>query len=155
VGAKTKKTDEDEGEPPEAREVQFNADASLVFQGLIGLGVWMSFGLLLEGLIAFRIPYYLSDAVTREMFRLAHAHGTLLSLILVTVGLTVKAGYVSPAAIVTWMLRTGSILMPVGFLLGGIGNTANDPSPLVFLAPMGGIMIIFGIVTCVISFKRK
>lgn len=130
-------------------------DAGLVFQGMIGIAVWMSFGLLLEGLIAFRIPDYLSDAITREMFRLAHAHGTLLSLVLVVVGLAWKAGFVSVAPIANWMLRIGSVAMPVGFMLGGIGNSVNDPSPLVFLAPIGGLMLIFGIVVCAVSFKRN
>jgi hypothetical protein len=41
---------------------------------------WMSAGLLFEGLIGFRAPVYLQDPVRRELFRLAHAHGTLLSI---------------------------------------------------------------------------
>jgi hypothetical protein len=129
--------------------------SGIVFQGLIGIAVWMAFGLLLEGLIAFRIPDYLSDPITREMFRLAHAHGTLLSLILVVVGLASRAEFISAPKIADWMLRIGSVAMPLGFLLGGVGNSANDPSPLVFIAPVGGVMLIFGIVAAVVSFKRR
>ena len=132
-----------------------SADSGLVFQGLVGIAVWMSFGLLLEGLIAFRVPTYLLDNVTREMFRLAHAHGTLLSLILVAVGLSARAEFISPPKLGNWMLRIGSIAMPVGFLLGGIGHYESDPSPLVFLAPVGGVMMIFGLVAAVVSFKRR
>ena len=136
-------------------EVKAADHSGLVFQGLVGIAVWMSFGLLLEGLIAFRIPDYLSDAVRREMFRLAHAHGTLLSLVLVAVGLAWRAEYISLSKIGDWMLRIGCVAMPVGFLLGGIGNSANDPSPLVFIAPAGGVMMIFGIVAAVVSFRRR
>jgi hypothetical protein len=35
----------------------------------------------LEGLIGFRSPALLDDLVHRDMFRLAHAHGTLLNLV--------------------------------------------------------------------------
>lgn len=136
-------------------EVKVSDHSGLVFQGLIGIAVWMAFGLLLEGLIAFRVPDYLSDPITREMFRLAHAHGTLLSLILVAVGLASRAELIAPPKVADWMLRIGSIVMPVGFMLGGIGNSANDPSPLVFLAPVGGLMLIFGIVAAVVSFRRR
>jgi hypothetical protein len=136
-------------------EVKASDESGLVFQGLIGIAGWMAFGLLLEGLIAFRIPNYLSDPITREMFRLAHAHGTLLSLILVVVGLASRAEFIAPPKIADWMLRIGSVAMPLGFLLGGIGNSANDPSPLVFIAPVGGVMLIFGIVAAVVSFKRR
>jgi hypothetical protein len=129
--------------------------SSLLFHGLVGIAVWMSFGLLLEGLIAFRIPDYLSDPVTREMFRLAHAHGTLLSLVLVAVGLSANADYISPANAGKLALHIGSVMMPVGFMLGGIGNYESDPNPLVFFAPLGGIMVIFGIVVSAVSFKRR
>lgn len=135
-------------------DVKVADHSGLVFQGLIGIAVWMSFGLLLEGLIAFRIPDYLSDAITREMFRLAHAHGTLLSLVMVAVGLAWKAEFIVLGSVANWMLRIGSVAMPVGFMLGGIGNSANDPSPLVFIAPAGGVMVIFGIVAAVVSFRK-
>ena len=138
----------------EDSDVKAAGHSGLVFQGLIGIAVWMSFGLLLEGLIAFRIPDYLSDVITREMFRLAHAHGTLLSLVLVVVGLAWKSEFISVAPFVNWMLRIGSVAMPVGFMLGGIGNSTNDPSPLVFIAPTGGVMMIFGIVAAAVSFRR-
>ena len=132
-----------------------STESGLVFQGLAGVAVWMSFGLLLEGLIAFRVPTYLLDNVAREMFRLAHAHGTLLSLVVVAIGLCWRSGFIAPPRIATLALRIGAVVMPVGFLLGGIGHYESDPSPLVFLAPLGGVMVIFGIVACAVSFKRS
>ncbi|MEQ1763538.1 MAG: hypothetical protein ABL984_10380 [Pyrinomonadaceae bacterium] len=130
-------------------------DSVLVFQGLVGIAVWMSFGLLLEGLIAFRVPMYILDQVTRELFRLAHAHGTLLSLVLIAAGLCWRSGFIAPPRIAKLSLQIGALLMPVGFLLGGIGHYESDPSSLVFLAPLGGVMVIFGIVACAVSFKRN
>src|SRR5258705_13224014 len=55
----------------------------LICQGWISLAAWIVFGLLIEGLIGFRSPALLDDSVRREMFRLAHAHGTLLNLVLI------------------------------------------------------------------------
>lgn len=130
-------------------------DAGLVFQGLVGIAVWMSFGLLLEGFIAFRVPAYLLDGVTRELFRLAHAHGTLLSLVLIAIGMCWRSGFIAPPRTAKLSLQIGSVLMPVGFLLGGIGHYESDPSPLVFFAPLGGVMMIFGIVACAVGFKRN
>jgi len=130
-------------------------DSGLVFQGLVGVAVWMTFGLLLEGLIAFRVPTYLLDNVTREMFRLAHAHGTLLSLVLIVIGLCWRSGFIAPPRLAKLAFQIGVVLMPVGFLLGGIGHYETDPSPMVFLAPLGGVLVIFGIVACAISFKRN
>ena len=130
-------------------------DSGLVFQGLVGIAVWMSLGLLLEGLIAFRVPIYLLDALTRELFRLAHAHGTLLSLVLIAVGLCWRAGFTAPPRIAKLALQIGVVLMPAGFFLGGIGHYETDPSPMVFLAPLGGVLVIFGIIGCAVSFKRN
>ena len=54
----------------------------MIWQGWISLAVWIVFGLLIEGLIGFRSPALLDDSVRRDMFRLAHAHGTLLNLVI-------------------------------------------------------------------------
>ena len=124
-------------------------------QGWISLAFWMSGGLLLEGLIAFRSPAYLQDPVRREMFRLAHTHGTVLSIVLLVSGLYLAREMISPPSAALWSLRLGTILMPVGFLLGGVWHYESDPGILVFLAPLGGLMIIFGVIaTAVSSFKK-
>ena len=143
--------EENRKEKPEEQPADHSG---LVRQGLIGIAVWMSFGLLLEGLIAFRVPAYLLDQVPRELFRLAHAHGTLLSLVIVAVGLCWRSGFIDPPRIAKLALQIGAVLMPVGFLLGGIGHYETDPSPMVFLAPLGGVLVIFGIVACAVSFRR-
>lgn len=127
--------------------------ARLARQGWIGIAVWMSFGLLLEGLIGFRIPEYLNDPVRRELFRLAHAHGTLLSLLLLAACLSARSGIVQPARPGLLALMAGAVVMPTGFLLGGIVTYESDPNLLVFLAPVGGVLVIFGIVTLGLSIR--
>ena len=62
----------------------------MICQGWISLAAWIVFGLLIEGLIGFRSPALLDDSVRREMFRLAHAHGTLLNLVLIAAAICAR-----------------------------------------------------------------
>jgi len=124
-------------------------------QGWIGIAFWMSFGLLVEGLIGFRTPVYLQDPVRRELFRLAHTHGTVLSMLLLIVVLYLAKNLIAPPLAALWSLRIGTILMPVGFFLGGIWHYESDPGVFVFLAPVGGLMIIFGVIAIAASTFKK
>ena len=62
----------------------------MIRQGWISLAVWIAFGILIEGFIGFRSPALLDDSVRREMFRLAHAHGTLLNLVLLAAAICAR-----------------------------------------------------------------
>jgi hypothetical protein len=128
---------------------------SAVFQALVGVAVWMTFGLLLEGLIGFKTPAYLHDSVRRELFRLAHAHGTLLSLLLLGAALVCDRFEVKPARIVTAVLRSGVILMPIGFLLGGVWHYESDPGVGIWLVPIAAVMVVFGLVSVAIGFVAR
>src|ERR1051325_6691731 len=70
---------------PKSQSASLNR--SLIAQGWLAVAFWMSVGLLLEGLLGYKIPAYLSDPQRRELFRLAHAHGTLLGVVLIAAGL--------------------------------------------------------------------
>ena len=124
-------------------------------QGWIGIAFWMSFGLLVEGLIGFRAPVYLQDPVRRELFRLAHTHGTVLSMLLLIVVVYLAKNFIVPPLAALWSLRIGTILMPVGFLLGGIWHYESDPGTLIFFAPVGGLMIILGVLAIAVSTFKK
>lgn len=151
---------DDEGRDDPGRAAEFSAKedagaAAIFRQGWIGLAVWMTFGLFLEGLIAFRTPIYLQDPVRRELFRLGHAHGTLLSLLLIVAGLySIRAGRTLPR-ISNISFRSGAILMPIGFILGGISHYESDPNPLVFLAPLGGLLVLFSIISIGVGSMKK
>ena len=118
---------------------------SLASQAWFGLAFWLAFGLLIEGLIGFRSPAYLQDPVRRELFRLAHAHGAAFSLLLLIANLYVRKGLSTPPGLATGSLRIGTLLMPLGFLLGGVWHYESDPGAGIFLAPIGGLMIILGV----------
>lgn len=120
-------------------------------QAWFGLLFWMSVGLLFEGLIGFRSPAYLQDPLRRELFRLAHAHGTVLSILLLVVNLYLVNGLIAPPKVAIRALQTGVLIMPLGFLLGGAWHYESDPNFLIFLSPLGGLLIIFGIAAAAFS----
>ena len=128
---------------------------SLLFQGWVSIAVWMSFGLLLEGLLGYKIPSYLEDAQRRELFRLAHAHGTLLGVVVVAAALCVRSLQIRPPRIAARAMRVGSVLMPLGFLLSGIWHPEGDPGFAIWLVPPSALLVIFGAVATALASRQK
>jgi hypothetical protein len=129
--------------------------AGPLLQGLWGLALWLSFGLLLEGLIGFRTPAYLLDNMRRDLFRLAHAHGTVFSIVLLISALLVERGLLHPPVIAVRLLQIGTVLMPVGFLLGGLWHIETDPNLFILLSPLGGLLIIFSVIAIAFSYRKR
>ena len=126
----------------------------LLLQGWASIAIWMSFGLLLEGLLGYKIPAFLEDGQRRELFRLAHTHGTLLSLVLVTAALCVRLFEIRPPAVAVNALRLGALLMPLGFLLGGMWHPEGDPGVGIWLVPPGALMVIFGAIAIALASRK-
>lgn len=119
------------------------------------LGWWflllfLSLGLVLEALHGFKIGWYLDvDNETRRlMWTLAHAHGTLFSLIHLAFSATAcrpDGGTVGGTG--DWrrwasaLLIAGTLLLPGGFFLGGLFIYGGDPGLGIFLVPAGALMI--------------
>jgi hypothetical protein len=92
----------------------------------------------------FKNTAYLLDPIRREFWTLAHFHGVTLAL--------VNLIYVNWAenetlrhnrqTLASWALIGGSILMPVGFFLGGLLHFEGDPGLGIFLAPLGALLIL-------------
>lgn len=126
----------------------------MMFQGWVSIAIWMSAGLLLEGLLGYKIPSYLNDAQRRELFRLAHTHGTFLGLVLIAAGLCVRRGATLPRA-ARLSLSVGSALMPLGFLLAGIWHPEGDPGPAIWIVPPSALLIIFGAIASALAHSKK
>jgi len=138
---------------PKSQSARLNR--SLIAQGWMAVAFWMSVGLLLEGLLGYKIPAYLSDPQRRELFRLAHAHGTLLGVVLIAAGLCAERVAVALPKAAHLALRAGSILMPVGFFLSGVWHTESDPGLAIWLVPPGALMVIFGAVVIALACLKK
>lgn len=122
--------------------------------GWVSIAFWMSVGLLLEGLLGYKIPAYLNDLQRRELFRLAHTHGNLLGLILVVASLCISRSANPPPRAAQIALIAGSILMPLGFFFAGIWHPEGDPGIAIWLVPPGALLVIFGAITlALVCFK--
>ena len=126
----------------------------LLRQGWASIAVWMSVGLLLEGLLGYKIPAYLNDPQRRELFRLGHTHGTLLGVVLVVAALVLQRGAEVPKAART-ALRIGAVLMPVGFFVAGIWHTESDPGLAIWLVPPGALLVIYAAVAFTLAHFKK
>src|SRR6185295_4702903 len=95
--------------PPAANPAARASHADrLLRQGWASIALWMSVGLLLEGLLGYKIPAYLNDPARRELFRLGHTHGTLLGILLVVAALVLERGAQVPKA-AHLALRIGAV----------------------------------------------
>jgi hypothetical protein len=118
-----------------------------VVTGFFLLAVFVPMGLTLEALHALKVPVYFGSSMRRELWTLAHAHGGILGILCLVYG-SVAERWLSAAAgesIAKWV-RWGAVLMPLGFLLGGIGTHEGDPSLGILLVPVGGVVLIVALV---------
>ena len=116
--------------------------------GWWSLFAFLTLGVVLETLHGFKIGWYLdvNQEMRRLMFTLAHAHGTLLGLVNIAAGLTQRTvpGFQlkRPASLA---LMWGSLLLPVGFFLGGLVIHDGDPGFGVLLVPIGALLLLYGV----------
>jgi hypothetical protein len=115
----------------------------------------MIVGLLLEGLMAYKTPAYLQDSERRELFRLAHTHGTFLGLVLIAAALCAERFKLLPARAASGALRLGAVLMPLGFLLAGVWHYESDPGLAIWLVPAGALLLIFGVISFALASRAS
>ena len=133
-----------------------SSDRHLRF-GWRSLFAFLALGLVLEILHGFKLGWYLDVGaeMRRLMFTLAHAHGTLLALVNLAVGLTlrtVKEFALKPAA--SHALIWGSLLLPIGFFLGGVIVHDGDPGLGVLLVPVGALFLLYGVGSAAKAFGK-
>jgi hypothetical protein len=111
--------------------------------------VFACLGLGLEAFHGFKVAWYLDVAneTRRLAFRLAHAHGVLISLLHVAYGATLHAlGPTGRGVLVaSRAFVAASALLPVGFLLAGFGVDGGDPGPAIALVPVGALCLLTGL----------
>lgn len=107
-------------------------------------------GLLLEALHGFKIGWYLNvdNEVRRLMLTLAHTHGTLLAVVNIAFALTLQfpgKRLERATRLASPCLISAGLLLPGGFLLGGIIIHEADPGLGILLVPVGGLILLFGV----------
>jgi peptidoglycan/LPS O-acetylase OafA/YrhL len=122
--------------------------------------VFLTLGIALELLhgLKFRLYLDVANETRRLMWTLAHAHGTLLGLVHLAFAAGVRA---HTSGDPPWRRRASrcltlsSVLLPVGFFLGGIVVHGSDPWVGVVLVPIGAFVLLAGVAQAARGFARE
>lgn len=118
--------------------------------GWCALLVFLSLGIVLEAFHGFKVDWFLSVAseTRRLLWRLAHTHGTLLGLVHLGFAFTLRADNLAEkggARLASAALQAATLLLPGGFLLGGIWIHAGDPGRAIVLVPAGAALLFLAV----------
>ncbi|HEX4665530.1 MAG TPA: hypothetical protein VH207_02935 [Chthoniobacterales bacterium] len=126
--------------------------------GWWALAIYVCLGIGLEMMHGFKIGWYLDvgNEVRRLMFTLGHFHGTMLSLVNIAAGLTIRGveGFRINRS-VSFALIWAAILLPGGFLLGGFVTYDGDPGSGVWLVPIGALFMLYGVIGFAFSLSNS
>ena len=116
--------------------------------GWSALVVSLGFGVTLEALLGFKAVPYLLDPLREDLWRLAHFHGSMLALVNLVYASWADRDMLGPATrrMASRALLAGSVLLPLGFFLGGVAHFEGDPGVGIFLAPPGAILVLIAAV---------
>ena len=126
--------------------------------GWWGLLVFISLGITLEVLHAFKAGFYLdaTQEVRRSLWRLAHTHGALLSLLNVVFSLSLprfRADKPKRRALASGCLAAATLIVPAGFFAGGAFVHGGDPGLGVLLVPPGALLLFVAVLLTAISIE--
>jgi hypothetical protein len=126
----------------------------------VGLLAFATLGLTLEGLHGFKSASYLGvgNETRRLMWTLAHAHGVGLSLVQIGFSVTVALCVELPnnlLSLASRLLNCAFVLIPGGFLLGGIATYGGDPSLGVLLVPVGAFLLLAAVAAVAWGLLRR
>jgi hypothetical protein len=121
--------------------------------------LFASLGLFLEVLHGFKLGFYLDpeNRLRREMWRLAHAHGTLLALIQIAfaAGLHQFGRWTAGSLkLASFFLLDAALLIPLGFFLGGLFPSESDPWMGILLVPLGALLLLIAVALIIISARQ-
>jgi hypothetical protein len=125
--------------------------------GIFALAAFVVLGVVLEAFHAWKAPFYLDAGreTTRLLLRLGHAHGTLIAFVNVGYALVVNARPRAGGAFASACLLAALVLVPLGFLLGGISAAAGDAGVAIVLVPPGAAALFFGLIAAGVGVTRR
>ena len=103
-----------------------------------------------------RDPAYIDNPLRQDLWRAGHAHaGVLLVLSLLVLRYVDEAALSSRAkSFIRVAVPAAAILLPVAFFLSVLRPDATEPNSLIYLAYVGGIFVIAGVLTLGIGLLR-
>lgn len=128
--------------------------------GWWSLLLFLSLGILLESMHGFKVQWYIGEqnATRRLMWTLAHAHGTLMSLIHLGYAFflhVVASGSPRTASIRSWCFTLATLLIPTGFFLGGLVIYDGDPGLGILLVPIGAGLLFAGVLLTALAIEQR
>jgi hypothetical protein len=135
-------------------ELEAAAFAPLVARHMrLGWGALCVFvlgGIALETLHAYKLGFYLDvgNETRRLMWTLAHAHGVGLGLLNIAYAATLQLVLRASATglrVASVLLCAATLLIPIGFALGGVVTYGGDPGVLVLFVPAGALMLLVAV----------
>jgi hypothetical protein len=116
-------------------------------------------GLGLEYLHAIKLASYLTEAAEprRLMWTLGHAHGTALAILNIVFAVTLRSGVVRSDGrlrAISMCLIAATVLLPIGFFLGGVSFYGGDPGIGGVGIPVGAVLLIVAIVLIAVRIDR-
>ncbi len=125
--------------------------------GFWGLFVFVVLGAGLETLHATKAPMFVDagQETTRLLLHLAHAHGTLVSLINLVYALALRARPALATRATSACLLAALLLLPLGFLAGGVFAHGGDPGLGIVLVPPGALTLAIGLALGAANVSRR
>ena len=128
--------------------------------GWWSLLLFLTLGLVLETLNGFKVGLYLdvANSTRRLMWTLAHAHGTLLSILNLVFAMSLRLTprwEESSRTLASRCLRGALVLMPLGFFLGGVRIYGGDPGLGALLVPPGAVLLFVAVLLTARAAGRK
>jgi hypothetical protein len=128
--------------------------------GWCALLLFLGLGAFLEFLHGFKIGFYLDPGqrLRRELWTLAHAHGTLLGLVQIgfAAGVTQFGGWTAGRLkLASFFLLDATVLIPLGFFLGGLAPSEGDPWLGILLVPPGALLLLIAVGLIIDSARRE
>ena len=119
---------------------------------------FLSLGIFLESLHGFKVEWYLdvSTSTRRHMWTLAHAHGTILSILNLVFGTFINllpSWTNSSRNLASSFLMAAGLILPMGFFLGGSFIYAGDPGLGILLVPLGAIFLLIAVLLTALHTK--
>ena len=125
--------------------------------GWWALLVFVAGGLILEALHGLKVDWYLNagNETRRLLLRLAHAHGALVAVLTIIYGLTLRCYPLSRARFIARVLLAALVLLPGGFMLGGLWLYDGDPGLGIVLSPVGALALCLAVGLIALDLTRR
>lgn len=122
--------------------------------------LFVALGIVLESMHGLKIGWYLdvTNETRRLMWTLSHTHGTLLAIVHLVFAASVRSlpsWSASSRTLASRCLFGAAILLPMGFLLGGLFIQGGDPGLGILLVPPGALLLVIAIGSTALAALRE